>query len=69
MYCFQIITLRKLWIHIRRFNQISDRIPRFFSTNTNFLSPARVLPEVGLTVPSNMRMVVVLPAPFRPRNA
>ena len=69
MYCFQIITLRKLWIHIRRFNQISDRIPRFFSTNTNFLSPARVLPEVGLTVPSNMRMVVVLTAPFRPRNA
>jgi len=41
-----------------------------------FLSPTRILvpstrasPEVGLTMPSSRRMVVVLPAPLSPRKA
>ena len=29
----------------------------------------RTSPAVGATMPSNMRIVVVLPAPLRPKNA
>ncbi len=66
---FQVLTDGQLGVGVRHFHQVPDFSPGFPAAQADPLPKTVALPRVGLIIPNSMRMVVVFPAPFKPRKA